>query len=226
MGKKIFISYKYADKQVRALAGSSAWFPTAARDYVDILQSKIDKSDNINKGEDDGEDMSTLADSTIASKLGDKIFDSSVTIVFISKGMKEDRPDKDQWIPWEISYSLREQSRSYANSKTNAILAVVLPDVNGNYDYFIEDSTCPYCNCRTLHTPILFQILKDNMFNVKNPQYSDCSYHLEGNKPYLGQSSYIYSVKWDDFINDVNQYVDIAVNIWRHRDNYNIRKTL
>ena len=83
--------------------------------------------------------MNSLADSTIESKLGDKIFDSSVTIVFISKGMRENnKPDKDQWIPWEISYSLREQSRQSANSKTNTVLAVVLPDESGNYEYFMQ----------------------------------------------------------------------------------------
>jgi hypothetical protein len=225
MGKKIFISYKYADKLVRQFQGHSLWNnPTTVRDYVDILQTKIDKSDHINKGENDGEDMSSLADSTIGSKLGDKIFDSSVTIVFISKGMKENKPEKDQWIPWEISYSLKEQSRQSGNSKTNAVLAVVLPDDAGKYDYFIEDNTCPYCNCRTLHTPNLFSILKDNMFNIKQPEFSDCQYHT--NRPYKGYGSYIHSVKWDDFINNINHYIDIAVEIWRYRDNYNVRKSV
>ena len=129
---------------------------------MDILQNKIDKSDHINKGENDGEYMSSLADSTIESKLGDKIFDSSVTIVFISKGMRENnKPDKDQWIPWEISYSLREQSRQSANSKTNAVLAVVLPDESGNYEYFMEYNAD--CNSTTYKTDRLFAILKENM---------------------------------------------------------------
>ena len=222
MGKKIFISYKYADRLVRQFNGSSIWSPpTTVRDYVDILQNKIDKSDHINKGENDGEDMSSLADSTIESKLGDKIFDSSVTIVFISKGMRENnKPDKDQWIPWEISYSLREQSRQSANSKTNAVLAVVLPDESGNYEYFMEYNAD--CNSTTYKTDRLFAILKENMFNIKKPQTYPCN----GNTIYTGYSSYIHSVKWDDFITNINHYIDIAVEIWRNRNNYNIRKSV
>lgn len=224
MGKKIFISYKYSDKLVRQLNGSTIYFPTTVRDYVDILQSKLDKSDHINKGEDDGENMSSLADSTIASKLGDKIFDSSVTIVFISKGMKDlSIPEEEQWIPWEISYSLKEQSRSYGRSKTNAMLAVVLPDNNDKYDYFITENRCNACTCRTLHTNILFKILQNNMFNQINKSTKDCT---NGGEVYVGYSSYIYSVKWDNFINNINYYIDIAIKIWEKRSDYKIQKNI
>jgi hypothetical protein len=224
MGKKIFVSYKYADKLVMTLPSNHL---TTVRDYVDVLKSKIDQSDHIYKGEDDDEDMSFLADSTIGSKLGDIIFDTTVTIVFISKGMKDANvPEKDQWIPWEISYSLKEQSRQYGNSKTNAVLAVVLPDNTNSYEYFISKNTCPYCNCSTLQTSFLFKILKENMFNIKMPQFSTCSNHPENKKPYTGYSSYIFSVKWDDFINNINHYIEQAVEIWRHRDDYNIVQSI
>ncbi|RLD83950.1 MAG: hypothetical protein DRJ10_02450 [Bacteroidetes bacterium] len=219
MGKKIFISYKYGDKQVFNLP--NAFFePTTARHYVDDLQEMLDKEDHINKGENDGEEMGSLADSTIGSKLGDKIFDSTVTIVLISKGMKDDEPEKEQWIPWEISYSLREQSRQGTNSKTNAILAIVLPDETGNYEFYITRNN--ECGSRTLKTDFLFTILADNMFNIKNPETRQCN----GTTIYSGYSSYIYSVKWEDFKSDIDKYIEIAVNNYQNKDNYEIIKNL
>jgi hypothetical protein len=135
--------------------------------------------------------------------------------------MKENGvPEKEQWIPWEVSYSLREQSRQGQRSKTNAMLAVVLPDENGSYEYFITKN--PQCNSRTLHTDFLFQILKDNMFNHKNPKTRECN----GHTIYSGYSSYIHSVKWEDFINDIDKYVEIALEIWRNRNDYEIIKKI
>jgi hypothetical protein len=217
MGKKVFISYKYADSNIRALTGIRF---TTVRDYVDILQTKIDKTDHINKGEDDGEDMSSLADSTIASKLGDKIFDSTVTIVFISKGMRENSPDKDQWIPWEISYSLREQSREGKSSKTNAILGVVLPDITGSYEWYYHFNQ--QCNSTTHYTDQLFTILKENMFNKKSSTTREC----EGTTIHEGEFSYIKTVKWDNFIESLNFYIDKALEIWKVRDQYTIRRNI
>jgi len=217
MGKKVFVSYKYSDNQVLMINRN---YYTTARDYVDELQDMLEEEDHINKGEDDGEDMSSLQDSTIGSKLGDKIFDSTVTIVLISKGMKENTPEKEQWIPWEISYSLREQSRQGINSKTNAILAVVLPDTNDSYEYFITYNE--ECDSTTLHTDFLFKIIRENMFNLENPDFLLCN----GRKIYSGYNSYIHSVKWEDFIEDIDKYIKIAVDIYKERDLYNIKKIL
>ena len=136
MGKKIFVSYKYKDNQVRNL---SIYENSTVRDYVTKFEEVLDPSDNIYKGESEGEDLSLLSEGTIWEKLKNRIYDSSVTVIFISTGMKESwNSEKNQWIPWEISYSLKETSRKNKNgdaitSRTNAMLAVVLPDENGSY---------------------------------------------------------------------------------------------
>lgn len=228
MEHKIFISYKYADTNVRQIPTISFIEnrKTRVRDYVDILQEKLGR-DNINKGEKDGEDMCVLEDTTIKSILGDKIYDSSITIVLISPNMKEpNMSEMEQWIPWEISYSLREQSRNGRTSKTNAVLAVVLPDSSNSYNYYIQEHTCPYCNVRTLNTHKLFKVLSVNMFNRYKPIYSSCPNHSVGNRPETGECSYILSVKWDDFIGQYDTYLTRALKIKNNISEYDVKKNL
>lgn len=93
------------------------------------------KTEHIYKGESDGEDLSQLSDDTIWEKLKNRIYDSTLTIVMLSKGMREKyKAEKHQWIPQEISYSLKEISRidssgNSVTSKTNALIAVIIPDI-------------------------------------------------------------------------------------------------
>lgn len=150
MGRKVFVSYKYIDYDVQAMANVTP--PTWPCDYVDYIRDKVLSGDDIYKGEDSDEDISLWGDTAIWNHLKDKIYDSSITILLISPNMKE--PGKwqcSQWIPWEISYSLRETSRNDRTSHNNAILAVILPNKNGSYDYYDKNS--------------LFPILKDNIEN-------------------------------------------------------------
>ena len=225
MGRKIFVSYKYADDSVKNLGNHKS----TVRDYVDKFEEKVDASTNIYKGESNNEDLSDLSDDAIWEKLKNRIYDSTVTIVFISPNMKEDdKSDKEQWIPWEVSYSLKETSRKDKNgtsitSKTNAMVAVVLPDINGEYSYFLSVNNCCLSPCVTHKTGKLFQILRDNMFNLIKPRQSNCD---NGDVIWYGDCSYIEAVKWCDFIADYKEYIDRALNRQDNIDEYEIAKTI
>ena len=226
MGHKIFVSYKYYDDNVKNISGNY-WSKDTVRTYVDEMERYIkDTSEHIYKGEGKDEDLSYLAPETIWGKLKNRIFDSSLTIIMISAGMKDSKPDKEQWIPWEISYSLKEPSRKNKNgdsvkSKSNALLAIVIPDSNGSYSYYTYDKTCCVTGCRVLKRDHLFQIMKDNMFNIKSPDVDKCN---DGSTVYHGDSSYIESVKWDDFIKNPEKYIKKAYGIQENIELYNIAK--
>ena len=221
MGKGIFISYKYRDKTVLGQRN-------AVRDYVDELQGLLDKGDYEDKGEPNNLDLSQLSNTEIHKELAQRMFYSSVTIVLISPNMKEPhKRERDQWVPWEISYSLQTRHRKGGISKPNAMIAVVLPDSNDSYRYYIEPegNACPDCDILNFRTDKLFPILDKNMFNIKEPEYTDCPNH----KPetiFIGESSYIDSVKWNDFKANINHYIDKAIERQSNRNAYQINTRL
>lgn len=208
MGRKIFVSYKYADNNVKSLGYEySSILPTltTARNYVDRLEEKIG-IDNIYKGENDGEDLSSLSDDSIWNSLKQKIFDSSITIILISPNMKEwIKPQSSQWIPQEISYSLKNITHNGRTSTTNALICVVLPDRFGSYSYYINE----FFGRTTYNDSVSFDIIKNNRNNEK-----------------YGCGSYIVTVKWDDFIRNFNKYIDEAITHKDNIDNYNITKII
>lgn len=187
MGRKIFVSYKYADEDVYSVSNVSD-YRAKARDYVTWLEKKFsDRTNHIYKGEHDDEDLSDRSDEYIWAKLKDKIYDSTITIVLISPNMKEPHKwDKSQWIPWEIAYSVRETTRNDYESHANAVLGVILPDKNNSYSYYNSMKKFKILeeNIKVNYVPIVkwkdFKYNCDTYFNKalqaqKNvPQYKVC----------------------------------------------------
>ena len=200
MARNVFISYKYADDDVQQLCGISK---TKARNYVDEIENLLSVEDHIYFGEHDGEDLSSWDEDVIWQELKDRIFPTTCTIILISPKMKEpNRYDKSQWIPWEICYSIRETVRNDRKSHRNAILAVVLPDKNGSYDYALRENHCCISGCTSYNRDWMFTIIKENMFNRKFPNKSTCNQALT---VWHGECSYIPLVKWNYFVSHVSE---------------------
>lgn len=212
----VFVSYKYHDSNVKPLGNA-----TTARDYVNYLERMFDKSEKVcYRGEEDDNDLSDLSEETIHQLLSDKMFYTTVTVVLMSPNMYDKKlPENKQWIPWEISYSLREKSRESGRSHMNAVLAVVLPDCNGRYDYAVEQHGCH----RTIRTNGFFPIIRKNMFNIKEPEKGTCKC---GCKVYRGVCSYIPLVTWTDFINDHATCIKMALDNKENWQSFDICKQL
>ena len=136
--------------------------------------------------------------------------------------MKEPhRYDKSQWIPWEISYSIRETVRNDRKSHRNGILAVVLPDRNGSYEYALTNNNCYGCEsgCITYYRNWMFTIIKENMFNRKNPITNECNLN---STIWYGEYSYIPMVRWEYFKNNVTSCIERVEKIKDDADNYKL----
>ncbi len=212
-GNNVFVSYKYFDRDVEPQNNN---YDTIARDYVNFMEKKFKTSKKIYyRGEKDDHDLSHYSEETLRQYLSNMIFYTSVTIVLMSPNMYErNLPENEQWIPWEISYSLKEISRESGKSHMNAILAVVLPDRNGKYDYAIKQHECH----RTICTDQFFPIIGKNMFNVIKPEKGNCEC---GCQVYRGKCSYIPIVTWENFINNTDKYIQEALD---NKDNFELFK--
>ena len=61
------------------------------------------------------------------------------------------------------------------------------------------------------------------MFNRKEPNCKTCK---NDSKIFYGESSYILSVKWADFVQDPNEYIERAIKIQNSIEQYNVVKEL
>lgn len=188
MARKTFISYKYdeaqglRDKIIEAMGDDATYYKGETSDSPDLTDNNTE---------------------TIRRKLKDMIYGTSVTIVIISPNMKESK-----WIDWEIEYSLKNISRDGRYSHTNGIVGVIMK-VNGGYDWFKHTDKQPDgCEISSYDDKYLFDIIKKNRYN-QNPKVYSCKQCRSFDAL---NGSYIAFVEEDDFIKNVNMYIENAYN--------------
>ena len=146
------------------------------------------------------------------------MYDTSVTILIISPNMND-----SNWIPWEISYCLKEISRKDRTSKTNGIVGVVM-EQNNSCNWFMKRKSNKYhdgnvIECDEDKVP---EIVRKNRYN-SNPAI----YHCDKCKYYDGMyGSYISYVEEKDFLKNPNKYIEIAYNKAVDVDKYTIIKQI
>ena len=133
--------------------------------------------------------------------------------------MFENVEEIEQWIPWEISYSLRNKARECGNSNMNAILAVVLPDRKGGYDYAM------YSDGHDVFVKVdaFFEIILANMFNRRGVDHYVDRY---GNSMYVPGDSYIALARWSDFRSNPEHYIGLALRNRGEWDQFDIVKRI
>lgn len=186
MAHKTFISYKYSE----------------AQDLRDRIIDAMGDDATYYQGEtSDSPDLTDTSTENIKKNLTDMMFDTSVTIVIISPHMKESK-----WIDWEIEYCLKKITRKDRTSQRNGLVGVI-QKVNGNYDWFkYKKTNSDGCKVTCYHTEKVYDIINNNRFNQDPPKYSCQTCHCVD----ALTGSYIAFVEEDEFLNDIEKYIDNA----------------
>jgi len=147
-------------------------------------------------------DLTTNTEESLL-KLEKKISHMDVTVVLISRNIL----DSDT-IPYEIKYSL---DNSFSNS-TKGIVGVVIPDKGNDYSYIMKKGQKGIWGIDKSKLP---EIISSNINNELVIQ----------NKNNVNYDSFISIYRWEDFIRDFNNCINIAYEkANEHLNEYRITK--
>lgn len=188
MGHKCYISFKMEDKSFKEEI--QKW---CDRDKVDMIDKSLDTPIN-----SENEDY-------IMRKIREEyLSDSTVTIFLIGDHSSEDLGwDEQRFIKRELQASLYNGE----GNTRNGILGVVLPNM---YDKIFKGSyTC--LTCSSCHNWVALEdstVIKEFWKNYYLNNHGKCSYSED--------DRYCVLVKWSDFKQNPNTYIDQAFNKRNH----------
>lgn len=142
----------------------------------------------------DYNDLSQDTDSKIKNYLKEMIFDTSVTIVIVSRNMKQ-----SDWVEWEIEYSLKNISRDQRTSKTNGIICVI----DDYLSHIFQD------DIKNINDYLFPVILK----NVNNKKLT---------APQNLSKNYVDFVTIQNFLSNPNKYIEEAFIKSQNIEFYNV----
>lgn len=211
---RIFVSRRYNDSSVKKIGDNQQ---TIVGDYVDQLEDLLPDCElTYFTNSSDGSDLHNMLDdeNKIFKLLRDKIGPTEITLVLVSKGMRvRDRDVREQWIPWEVAYSLSNQ-QPHAGGRPNGSITVYLPDENGSTAYGLT-----YHNdCVTVHYEPLFPIIFDNNFNYKQEVMKKTADGFDMHYP----GGYCISLTWSKFKENPEHWINSALKNRDNQSSYNL----
>lgn len=182
MGRKCFISFKKEDEKYKKEIQS--WKEAGK---VDMIDKSLDTPIN-----SDDEDY-------VMRKIREEyLSDSTVTIFLIGSHSAENLGiDEQRYIKRELQASLYNGE----GNTRNAILGVVLPEMYSTI--YLGTRSCQICN--GVHSIVAIDdrtVIKEFSNNYYLNKHGHCSYFEE--------DRYCVLVKWDDFKEDPNKYIEQA----------------
>lgn len=197
MARNIFISFRFSD----------------GHKYKDDLSERFDQNeDTVDFSED--KDRSGMSDETIRNYLYKKLKRSSVTIVLLTPKALNHKKDKDgkydDWMYDEIRYSLENRE----NNRPNGLIAVYTPEAT---DRLIKSRPNG-----TIAVKDVDNLFRKNMMNVKEA----CKRHQVPGVFDADYDSYCSLVPYEQFIENIGRYIDIASEKREHIQKYNIVKRI
>ncbi len=130
MARKIFISYKHQDKDVKFMLGKLQG--TRPGDYARYLRDYTFYQDQVVEEEQGDEDLSGYSEAYIQQRLRAKLQGVSLLLILITPWMQElHRATWDQWIPRELNYALGGDGGTRMD-----IVGIVLPDKSGSDRFY------------------------------------------------------------------------------------------
>lgn len=206
MAVNVFISFRYSD----------------GNKYKEELVSILDKNlRTIDFSED--KDRSNMSEETIQKYLYDKIRKTSVTIILLTPNAINHKKnffgEYDDWMHDEIRFSLEDREQN----RTSGLVAVYTKETK---DMIIKKSShcCKVCNETQICTTILDfdNLARKNMFNIKPSHKHNKCIDLYDSK----YDHYCQLVSYEEFVKDVDKYINIAYEKREVCDKYNLKKNL